>query len=95
MTENAIRYVLCDGDTKVVNNEGKKVLFPNLLPSAFFTISTSKEGENVVGYNVIGGGYGHGIGMSQNGASQMAKNGYSSTQILQHFFEGTQIKQVY
>lgn len=95
LTENAIRSVLCDGDTKVVNGDGKKVSFPNLLPSAFFAISTSKEGENVVGYKVIGGGYGHGIGMSQNGASQMAKSGYSAVQILQHFFEGTQIKQVY
>ena len=95
LTENAIRGILCDGETKVVNKEGKKVSFPSLLPSAFFAISTSKEGENVVGYKVIGGGYGHGIGMSQNGASQMAKNGYSSSQILQHFFEGTQLLQMY
>ena len=95
LTENAIRSILCDGSTKVVNGDGKKVSFKSLLPSAFFAISTSKEGENVIGYNVIGGGYGHGIGMSQNGASQMAKSGYSAVQILQHFFEGTQIKQVY
>jgi len=95
LTENAIRGILCDGETKVVNQEGKKVSFPNLLPSAFFAISTSKEGENVVGYKVIGGGYGHGIGMSQNGASQMAKSGYSTVQILQHFFDGTQLMQMY
>lgn len=95
LTENAIRNILCDGDTKVMNAKGKKVSFKTLLPSAFFAISTSKEGENVVGYKVIGGGYGHGIGMSQNGASQMAKSGYSATQILQHFFEGTELSQVY
>lgn len=89
LTENAIRTILCDGETKVLNNEGKKVSFKTMLPSAFFAISTSKTGENVVGYKVIGGGYGHGIGMSQNGAGQMAKSGYSASQILQHFFEGT------
>lgn len=94
-TENAIRYILCDGTSKVVNNEGKRVSFENLLPSAFFAISTSKKGENVVGYKITGGGYGHGIGMSQNGAGQMAKSGYSVSQILQHFFEGTQIMSAY
>lgn len=91
LTENAIRNILCDGETKVLNNESKKVSFPTMLPSAFFAISTSKDGQNVVGYKVIGGGYGHGIGMSQNGASQMARCGYSAIQILQHFFDGTQI----
>ena len=91
LTENAIRTILCDGVTKVVNNEGKKVSFKTMLPSAFFFFFTSKTGENVIGYKVIGGGYGHGIGMSQNGAGQMAKSGYSASQILQHFFEGTQV----
>ena len=42
---------------------------PNLLPSAFFVIEPSHDKKNVVGYNIIGGGFGHGVGMSQNGAT--------------------------
>ena len=36
----------------------------------------------VVGYNIIGGGFGHGVGMSQNGAKNMALQGLGAEQIL-------------
>ena len=45
--------------------------------------------ENVVSkYVVSGSGYGHGIGMSQNGAKGMAKSGYAYDKILMHYFPG-------
>lgn len=34
-------------------------------------------------------GYGHGVGMSQYGANEMAKSGYSYSQILSHYYSGT------
>ena len=37
-------------------------------------------------------GYGHGVGMSQYGAQQMALNGYSYKDILAHYYTGTTIK---
>lgn len=36
-------------------------------------------------------GYGHGVGMSQTGANQYAKQGWSYEQILQHYFTGITI----
>lgn len=39
-------------------------------------------------YVVYGSGYGHGIGMSQNGAKGMAKSGFTFDQILTHYFPG-------
>lgn len=33
-------------------------------------------------------GYGHGVGMSQNGANEAAKEGYSYSQILKHYYTG-------
>ncbi|MDP4096085.1 stage II sporulation protein D [Paenibacillus sp. P96] len=33
-------------------------------------------------------GYGHGVGMSQWGANGMAKEGYTATQILKHYYTG-------
>ena len=38
-------------------------------------------------------GYGHGVGMSQHGALEMAKNGKTYEQILTHYFPGTTIKE--
>lgn len=36
-------------------------------------------------------GYGHGVGMSQNGANCMAQNGYTYEEIIAHYYPGTQI----
>ena len=37
-------------------------------------------------------GYGHGVGMSQYGANEMAKQGYSYKQIINHYYTGVQIQ---
>ncbi len=37
-------------------------------------------------------GYGHGVGMSQHGAMQMAKNGDNYEKILTHYYPGTTVK---
>lgn len=39
-------------------------------------------------------GVGHGLGMSQNTANRMAKKGQDYEEILEYFFEGTNIKEV-
>lgn len=38
---------------------------------------------------IKGSGYGHGVGMSQYGAYQMARQGASATRILRHYYKGT------
>ena len=91
ISEYNIRAVLCDGETKVVRQDGSEVSMPNLLPSAFFVIEPSHDKKNVVGYNIIGGGFGHGVGMSQNGAKNMALQGLCAEQILNFFYEGCEI----
>lgn len=59
------------------------------LKSTDFTIEQS--GDNVI-INTIG--YGHGVGMSQYGAEGMALEGYSYTDILNHYYIGTSIKKI-
>lgn len=92
VTGHNIRTILCDGETKVVRQDGKTANSPSLLPSAFFVIETIKDGENVVGYTLTGGGFGHGVGMSQNGARHMADSGYTARDILLFFYENCVIK---
>ena len=40
-------------------------------------------------------GYGHGVGMSQYGANGMAKEGYSYQEILAHYYQNTELKNIY
>ena len=46
------------------------------------------------GYRFIGGGFGHGVGMSQTGAYNLGKQGYSSRQILEFYYPGTKLKSI-
>jgi len=95
ISEHNIRYVLNNGVSKVVRQDGSEVSSPTLLPSGYFSIATSKEDDIVVGYSLSGGGYGHGVGMSQNGAKAMAKKGFSSYEILTFFYRSCEIRNVY
>ena len=94
-SEYNIRYVLCDGKAEAVRADGSCAACPTLLPSAFLVLATGKDEKNMIGYTVYGGGYGHGIGMSQNGAKSMALSGASMQEILSFFYEGSQIEDVY
>lgn len=40
-------------------------------------------------------GYGHGVGLSQYGAQGMAQRGYTYDQILQYYYQGIELKEVY
>jgi SpoIID/LytB domain protein len=44
------------------------------------------------GYAFIGGGFGHGVGLSQIGAQNLAKLGWSSQKILQFYYPGTKLQ---
>ncbi len=78
-TENKIRRALGGSGYEIVNQAGTAAASTALLPSAFFTIR--REGDVFI----ISGG-GHGIGMSQNGANEMAKKGKNYIDILTMFF---------
>ncbi|WP_342756186.1 SpoIID/LytB domain-containing protein [Kineothrix sedimenti] len=95
ISEHNIRYVLSDGESMVIRQDGSEVATPTLLPSAYMTITTSKEGSVVVGYTLVGGGYGHGVGMSQNGAKAMANTGFDAQGILSFFYQTCEIKNAY
>lgn len=56
------------------------------LPSGFFAIE--KINNEFV---VYGGGYGHGVGMSQNGANYLGKNGNSFQEILETYYSNVTI----
>lgn len=46
----------------------------------------------LTGFRFIGGGFGHGVGMSQTGAYNLGKQGYSPKQILEFYYPGTELR---
>lgn len=94
LSQYNIRAVLCAGGVTAVRQDGSKVEMKTLLPSAFFEIETIKDGENMIGYKLYGGGYGHGAGMSQNAARHMAEKGYTAADILLYFYKNCKIENV-
>lgn len=86
----AIRQVLYPFETEIIKQDDSRVSGWSLLPSAYFYIDKDNEGS----YHLHGGGFGHGVGMSQNGANDLAGNGYKYEEILMHYFYGTEMKKI-
>ena len=65
-----------------------------ILPSAncFFELEfDNKEIPKISNVIAFGAGLGHGVGMSQYGASSMARHGYDFEQILKHYYKGIKL----
>lgn len=62
------------------------------LRSSAYTISYNKDEDKFI-FTVKG--YGHGVGMSQAGANQYAKKGWSYEKILKHYFTGISLGTYY
>lgn len=86
-TEYNIRLLLIGKNTVFQRQDKKEVTGLNCLPSGFFLLE--KKGDS---YAFTGGGYGHGVGMSQNGADAMAKQGKKYEEILKFYFLGTRLQ---
>lgn len=60
--------------------------------STLFYLQPLKKGKLLWGYAFIGGGLGHGVGLSQTGSHRLAELGWSSSRILNFYYPGTQIQ---
>jgi stage II sporulation protein D len=65
----------------------RKLLGYEEFPSTQFSLT--KTGGDVI---FIGKGYGHGVGLSQWGALEMARQGRNYREILAHYYPGTTLK---
>lgn len=57
------------------------------IPSACFNLIPAEEGVFVL----EGGGFGHGIGMSQYGAGKMARNGKNYKEIISYYYKDVKV----
>lgn len=99
--EHAVRYVLANdgnaGGNKVTRNNASDSSITTMLPSAFcfLDVEVDPETNSIISYRVTGGGFGHGIGLSQNGARHMALAGWDYETILRFFYDGIDLVDQY
>lgn len=55
---------------------------------------SSAAPPTLTGYRFIGGGWGHGVGLSQTGAYRLANLGWSYPRILQFYYPGTTLQPI-
>ncbi len=80
------------GTDVVMERSGGRVLNQALLPSAYFSMDiTRDEAGRISSIKFTGGGSGHGLGMSQWGAKQMADAGHSYVEILAKYYPERQL----
>lgn len=75
MTENGAKSISSSLGSAVVAGKDKETSF-SMIPKK---------------YTISGKGWGHGVGMSQNGAIGMAKAGFDYDEILEWYYTGTEV----
>jgi len=86
------------GTLKIKGSEGEYVIKAKDLRAAVgvdqirstnFTVSGGSDS-----FDFEGLGWGHGVGMSQEGAGEMAGEGWSYKEILSYYYKGTKLKKI-
>lgn len=88
--EYEIRSFLAPDREIFAGKEKEKKNGGSLLPSAYFSLEETEKG-----FFIRGGGYGHGVGMSQTAAGKMAEEGYTWEEILMYFFREIEISRTW
>lgn len=88
--EYNIRKALSVAGKTIECADGMKVTNQTMLPSGYFYVNSTENG-----FDIYGGGFGHGVGMSQSGVAKMTERGMNYETILAHYFRGTTIKKAY
>jgi SpoIID/LytB domain protein len=84
--------VKTDRSTFILHKDEVRSAFAAPTSTLFYIEPLNKGKPELWGYAFIGGGLGHGVGLSQTGAQNLAKLGWSSSKILQFYYPGTQIQ---
>jgi SpoIID/LytB domain protein len=77
--------------------EIRRTLSSSHLYSSAFVVDKAEKDANGVPqqFEIIGAGWGHGVGLCQIGAAVMGEQGYKYDQILLHYYQGADIKKIY
>ncbi|MEN9205012.1 MAG: hypothetical protein Q6K70_04310, partial [Thermostichales cyanobacterium DRC_bins_46] len=71
--------------TLTLSKDNIRLAFPDLY-STMFDLQRTPQG-----YTFLGAGFGHGVGFSQYGSYGLARQGWTTAQILNFYYPGTQL----
>ena len=82
-----------DGELTISGAKFRMAIGPNIIKSANFKVKTESD---ISGTRFVfsGRGWGHGVGLCQDGASGMAESGYSYKRILEKYYPGTDLVKI-
>ncbi len=83
------------GSNGVKTLKGGKIRSALRLPEQLFVLNKRYAGSTVASYTFTGRGWGHGVGMCQNGAFGMAKMGIKYDEIVKHYYTGVDLTKMY
>lgn len=92
--QSSVRSTLGGQELVITRQDGTTMTGSASLPSAFISIEKRTGEDGAIRFHIYGGGFGHGAGMSQNGAQGMAREGKSYEEILDFFYHGAELKDI-
>lgn len=84
--------VLTDGGAIEIKKDEVQSAFWPPISTLFYIDPIYGADKTLKGYVFVGGGFGHGVGLSQIGSHKLAELGWSSDRILEFYFAGTQLQ---
>ncbi len=85
-----VRNLISPKNVVITRQDGSTVENFSSLPSPYYYVE--KSGDT---YTLYGGGFGHGVGMSQNGAKVLANMDYDAEKIVEYFYKGAKLVNIY
>ncbi len=87
-----IRSVEITADGKTFRLEGLPIRWSLGVPDNLFVFETSRDASGAKRYTFLGKGWGHGVGMCQNGAFGMGLRGFTAEEIVKHYYTGVSVE---
>ncbi|HZK23926.1 MAG TPA: SpoIID/LytB domain-containing protein [Oscillospiraceae bacterium] len=83
-------------DVILTRHDGSTLANYTILPSTFMVFEVKRDSSNnITSILFQGGGNGHGVGLSQWGSRGLAEDGRSFSEILQHYYPGCTLTNIY
>jgi stage II sporulation protein D len=79
-------------DGKSFSLEGLPIRWSLGVPDNLFVFEASRDRSGTTTYTFLGKGWGHGVGLCQNGAFGMGLRGFTAEEIVRHYYTGVTIE---
>lgn len=92
LKEQNIKKLITPEEFTITPIYGKDIKNFKAFPSPFFTIDRQLQNTGIKSITIYGGGFGHGVGMSQYGVIGLSRGGKGYLEMLNIFYENVNIR---